>query len=133
MITGTKRAKKLSTDTAGLSSKEQERILDAHHPEIKACLDIDEIFPHLNQHHLLTNAEKQVLQNPMDTANPKIDKLLLWIPRKGPNALHDFITCLRKSADGTGHAELADKLEKDERKRRQHKPEGGTFPILDPG
>ena len=103
--------------------------MDAHHPEIQTCLDLDEILPHLIQHHLLTNAEKQELQNPMDIANRKINKLLLWIPRKGPNALHDFITCLRQSANGTGHAELADKLEKDERKRWQHEPERGTFPI----
>ena len=116
-------------NTAGLSSKEQERILDAHHPEIQACLDLDEIFPHLNQHHLLTNAEKQELRNPMDTTNRKISKLLMWIPRKGPDALHNFITCLRQSADGTGHAGLADKLEKEERKRWQRKTKRGIYTL----
>lgn len=63
----------------------------------------------------------------MYTSNYKIHKLMTWIPRKGSNALYHFIICLRHSADGTGHQELADKLEKEARKGRQYTTKNGTL------
>ena len=119
-ITGTRHAEHLPSATAVLSAKQQEQILDAHQQDIQDCLNLDEIFPRLCQHCLLTSTEKQEHLNPMYTSNHKIRKLLMWIPQKGPNALHRFITCLRVSADGTAHQELADKLEKEIRTGRQH-------------
>ena len=119
-LTGARHAEHLPSTTAGLSAKQQERVVDARYRDIQDGLNLDEIFPHLCQHHLLTSAEKQELLNPMYTSNHKIHKLMMWIPRKGSNALHHFIICLRQSADGTGHLELADKLEKEARKGRRH-------------
>lgn len=55
------------------------------------------------------------------TTPDKIDMLLKWIPKKGSDALARFIVCLRKSADGTGHDELATLLEDEIRKVRQCK------------
>lgn len=115
-----------TTRTTSLSANQQERVLDARYQDIQDCLNLDEIFPHLCQHHLLTSTEKQELLNPMYTSNYKIHKLMMWIPRKGSNALYHFITCLRHSADGTGHQELADKLEKEARKGRQYTTKNGT-------
>ena len=130
-ITGRKHAEQLTSATAGLPAKQQERILDARYQDIQDCLNLDDIFPHLCQHHLLTSAEKQELLNPMYTSNYKIHKLMTWIPRKGCDALHHFIICLRHSADGTGHQELADKLEKEARKgRRQHTTKKGIDSMI---
>ena len=119
-ITGTKHGEHLPSAAAGLSAKQQEQILDAHQQDIQDCLNLEEVFPHLCQHCLLTSTEKQELLNQTSTTNHKIRKLMMWIPRKGSNALHSFIICLRHSADGTGHQELADKLEKEARKGRQY-------------
>ena len=114
-----------TTRTTSLSANQQERVLDARYQDIQDCLNLDEIFPHLCQHHLLTSTEKQELLNPMYTSNHKIRKLMMWIPRKGRNALHHFIICLRHSADGTGHLELADKLEKEATKGWQYTTKKG--------
>ena len=124
-ITGTRHAEHLPSATPGLSAKQQEQVLDAHYQDIQDCLNLDEVFPHLCQHHLLTSTEKQELLNQTSITNHKIRKLMMWIPPKGPNALHHFITCLRHSADGTGHQELADKLEKEARKGQHHTTKQG--------
>ena len=113
-----------TTCTTNLSAKQQERVLDSCSQDIQDCLNLDEIFPHLCQHCLLTSTEKQELLNQTYTTNHKIHKLMMWIPRKGSNALHHFIVCLRHSADGTGHLELADKLEKEARKGWQSTKKG---------
>ena len=123
--TGARHAEHLPNAAAGLSAKQQEQVLDARYRDIQDCLNLDEIFPHLCQHHLLTSAEKQELLNPMYTSNHKIHKLITWIPRKGCDALHRFIICLKHSADGTGHLELADTLEKQTRKGRQYTTKKG--------
>ena len=122
---GGRHKERLPSAAAGLSAKQQEQVLDAHYRDIQDCLNLDEIFPHLCQHHLLTSTEKQELLNPMYTSNHKIRKLMMWIPRKGRNALHHFIICLRHSADGTGHLELADKLEKEATKGWQYTTKKG--------
>ena len=114
-----------TTCTTNLSAKQQERVLDSCSQDIQDCLNLDEIFPHLCQHCLLTSAEKQELLNQTYTTNHRIHKLMMWIPRKGSNALHHFIICLRQSADGTGHLELADKLEKEARKGWQYATKKG--------
>ena len=126
-ITGTKHAEHLPSAAAGFSAKQQERVLDSCFQDVQDCLNLDEIFPHLCQHHLLTSAEKQELLNQTYTTNRRIHRLMMWIPQKGSNinALHRFIICLRHSADGTGHLELADKLEKEARKERRYKTKKG--------
>ena len=125
----TKRMQHLLSTTCrtNLSAKQQERVLDSCFQDIQDCLNLDEIFPHLCQHCLLTSNEKQELLNQTYTTNHRIHKLMMWIPRKGSNALHRFITCLRHSADGTGHLELADKLEKEARKGWEYATKKGTW------
>lgn len=94
----------------GLTLQEQEDILSSLHPELRG-LNLEEIFPHLNQRGLLTQSEKETLKNDYITTHKKIDKLLKWIPTKGSDALARFVICLRNSTDGTGHDELATSLE----------------------
>lgn len=61
----TKRMQHLLSTTCrtNLSAKQQERVLDSCFQDIQDCLNLDEIFPYLCQHCLLTSAEKQELLN----------------------------------------------------------------------
>ena len=92
-----------------MTLQEQEDILNSLHPELRG-LNLEQIFPHLCQHGLLTYSEKEKLKNDYFTTHEKIDKLLKWIPTKGSDALARFVKCLRNSTDGTGHDELATSL-----------------------
>ena len=74
-------------------------------------LDLEQIFPYLNQHKLLTNSDQEVLQSPFYSRNDKITRLVMRLHRKGSNALWRFIICLRSSVDGTAHNELASELQ----------------------
>ena len=78
-------------------------------PELRG-LNLEQIFPHLCQHGLLTYSEKEKLKNDYFKTHEKIDELLKWIPMKGSDALARFVKCLRNSTDGTGHDELATSL-----------------------
>ena len=94
----------------------QARILARCHTRIRATLDIDAIFPHLNGQALLTDNEINILRNNLHTVQYRIDCLVQWLPRKGRDALSRFIVCLRMSSgDALGHEELADLLDQEVR------------------
>ena len=78
-------------------------------------LDLEQIFPHLFGHNLLTDSELELLQAPSVQCSRKIkiSKLVTGLPRKGPDALSRFVECLIHSADGTGHFELANRIRDD--------------------
>ena len=84
--------------------------LRACHPSIQGLLDLEQIYPHLNQRKLLTDTEREDLQSFVYSRNQKIARLVEVLPRKGSDALQRFIECLQSSTDGTAHGELADKL-----------------------
>ena len=91
----------------------QARILARCHTRIRATLDIDAIFPHLNEQGLLTHNETYILRNNLHTVQYRIDCLVQWLPRKGTDALSRFIVCLRMSSgDALGHEELANLLDR---------------------
>ena len=46
------------------------------------------------------------------TDEAKVDHLLKILPKKGRSALKRFVKCLRQTAEGTAHDELADFIEK---------------------
>jgi hypothetical protein len=63
---------------------------------------------------LLTRPEEERLQSlshTFSTDEAKIDHLLNVLPKKGENALKRFVKCLRETAEGTAHDELADFIE----------------------
>lgn len=93
-----------------LTPKQQTETLRACHPSIQGLLDLDQIYPHLNQRNLLTDTEREDLQSLVYSRNQKIARLVEVLPRKGSDALQRFIECLQSSTDGTAHSELADKL-----------------------
>lgn len=92
--------------------KQQTEILRACHPDIQGLLDLEQIFPYLNQCKLLTDTEREEMQSPINVynRNQKITRLVEFLPRKGSDALQRFIECLKSSTDGTAHDELAEKL-----------------------
>ena len=96
----------------GLSSSQQERILSKHTVRIHEVLNVTAVLPHLIQHQLLTREERQSLRLDTRTEPWKIAYLLDTLPRKGKHALKEFIACLEGSAEGTGHKELAEDLER---------------------
>ena len=93
-----------------MTLQQQRDVLNKLHPDLRR-LDLDQVFPHLNQQRLLTYSEQEKLKNERFTTDERIDELLKWIPKKGSDALKRFVKCLQNSADGTGHGELASSLE----------------------
>ncbi len=93
-----------------LTLEQQERVLDICHGEIRGSLDMKELYPHLVEQGLLTRREKELLQSENKPDEDKADLLLSWLPRKGDGTLKRFVTCLKKSSDGTAHGELANKI-----------------------
>ena len=92
----------------------QRRILNRNHRRLRQDVDVETIYPHLNEHSLLSDHEREILLNVYHTRQFKIDKLLQWIPMKGSGALDKFIDCLQRSSlEARGHEELADLLQRD--------------------
>ena len=63
---------------------------------------------------LLTGPEEERLQSlsqTFSTDEAKVDHLLKILPKKGRSALKRFVKCLRETAEGTAHDELADFIE----------------------
>ena len=89
-----------------------ERVLAEVHPALTKGLNINAVIPYLNKHDLVTRQEYEILLNDVITTDGKINKLVSWLPTKGPNALERFIICLNESGSGTGHKTLAEKIEK---------------------
>ena len=91
----------------------QRQILQQHDEAIHLYMNIDNIKPYLYESGLLTHAEMEELSNETLSKASCIEKVLEWLPEKGPDALGMLIVCLQKSADGTGtaHKDLATKLE----------------------
>ena len=75
-------------------------------------MNVNAVIPYLNKHDLVTRQEYEILLNDVITTDEKINKLVSWLPTKGPNALERFITCLNESGSGTGHNILARKIER---------------------
>lgn len=98
-----------------LSVNEQESILQECGLDIHGMLDLEQIFPHLYSHNLLTDSEQELLQTSsvLCSRKSKISRLVTSLPRKGPDALWRFVRCLSDSVDGTGHYDLAVKIKKD--------------------
>ena len=93
-----------------LSKHVQEKVLKRCNVQIHDLLNFETIFPHLVQANLLTRREQGHLQsfNTSLSEDQKITKLINLLPKKGSDALQRFVSCLWDTADGTGHAELAD-------------------------
>ena len=100
-----------------LSVKDQESVLQVCSLDIHGMLDLEQIFPHLYSHNLLTDTEQELLQTSSVhcSRKTKISKLVTGLPRKGPDALQRFVECLNNSTDGTGHHDLAKRIEEDVR------------------
>ena len=92
--------------------EEIDKVLEEVHPDLVRGLDIREIIPHLRQKHLINRKEYEILLDNTLSQEDKINKLILWIPDKGPNAMTKFIQCLKDTRSGTGHFGLSVKVQK---------------------
>ena len=109
----------------------QRRLLARRNCRLHQSLQVDLLFPYLNEQALLSDHEADILLNQYHTRRYKIGRLLEWIPRNGRDGLDRFIVCLRRSSrEAPGHGELADMLEHD---RNSPNPDTGlriTVPEL---
>ena len=96
-----------------LHPPEQEKILQKYHVELLRQLNVELLLPYLNQHGLLTRDEHEDLINPLHTSATKVNKLLVWLPRKGSRFLYRFVECLQQSAEECPpHKELGNLLQR---------------------
>ena len=76
-------------------------------------MNVDSLLPHLNQRGLLTRDEHEDLINSVHTSATKVNKVLVWLPRKGSRFLYRFVRCLYQSAEECPpHKELGDLLQR---------------------
>ena len=95
-----------------MSSTEQvERLLADLHPDFASSLNIRAILPYLITNGLITREERDVLLKDCHTDDYKINQLMTWLPKKGPDVTKKLIKCLEESSEGTGHGALAKKVQ----------------------
>ena len=58
----------------------------------------------------MADRELEFLMNEHKPSGEKINKLVSWLPRKGRDALKNFVKCLEESDEGTGHRTVAEKI-----------------------
>ena len=85
------------------------KILQVHHTDLRATLNVQELIPLMRKHELLTTEECQGLKC-NQTESEKIDQLVHILPRKGKSACAHFIKCLEAEKQHAGHPDLALKL-----------------------
>ena len=76
----------------------QRRLLARRNCRLHQSLQVDLLFPYLNEQALLSDHEADILLNQHHTRRYKIDRLLEWIPRNGRDGLGRFIVCLWRSS-----------------------------------
>jgi len=89
-------------------------IIVALHPEMEQYITIDELFPFLNRHKILTKANRQKL-GPNSSTSPtmKTRHLLEILNTVGPDGEEKFVKALYESSEVSGHKHLI-KLLRDE-------------------
>ena len=90
-----------------------ERVLKKFHKELRRDLNIPALLPYLIKYHLITANLEQELELKTTIHDTKVDRLVAELPRKGEHSLELFIKCLRESANGTNHEDIADFLEEE--------------------
>ena len=86
------------------------KILADLHPYLGKSINIDALIPYLHKYELVTDRELEFLMNEHKPSAEKINKLVSWLPRKGRDALKNFVKCLEESDEGTGHRTVAEKI-----------------------
>ena len=79
---------------------------------INECLNVKEVFVHLNCRGCLTHHEVEELQIESKTDSHKKKNLLMWMPTKGRKWLAHFVGALKETTNGTGHAQIIEALQK---------------------
>ncbi|XP_019854047.1 PREDICTED: uncharacterized protein LOC109583247 [Amphimedon queenslandica] len=88
----------------------QKKVIKSCSGDLHRYLDITAVLPHLYAKELLSDEEFDVLSSNYLTRQYKINALIKGLPLKGSTFLDDFLQCLHKSTDGTGHKELFNKI-----------------------
>ena len=95
-----------------MSKTEQvERLLADLHSDFTSSLNVRAILPYLITNGLITREERDVLLKDCYTDDYKINQLMTWLPKKGPDVIEKLIKCLEESSEGTGHEALAKKVQ----------------------
>jgi hypothetical protein len=83
-------------------------VLRHHAPELAQYIKLECILPYLNQQHLLTDDENDILLNVMLSERMRILKLLKFIESKGPEGFQRFLRALQDEPEHLGHKELTE-------------------------
>lgn len=92
----------------------QDRVLRSKHQELREKLNFTAIYSYLNECRLLPYCDHSKLVDGMLTEQARIDAIIENLTRcNKDNYLMEFISCLKRSADGTGdgHSELVQSLQ----------------------
>ena len=81
-------------------------VLRHHQPDLAQYIKLESLLPYLNQQHLLTDDENDVLLNVELSNRWRVLKLLQFIEGKGPEGLQRFLRALAEEPDHLGHEEI---------------------------
>ena len=83
-------------------------LLRRHQPELVQYIKLESILPYLNQQHLLTDDEYDILLNVMLSERMRKLKLLKFIEGKGPEGFQRFLRALHDEPEHLGHKEITE-------------------------
>ena len=89
-------------------------VFEHFHDDLRKYLNVQEIYPLLYSHNLLTTLEESYLTDQRLTVEEKVDTIIPLLPKYDQaDYLTPFVACLRESSEtaGAAHTELADGLE----------------------
>ena len=75
-----------------------------------ALVNLEALFPYLQQHNLLTDVEESYLSSWLYSSKKRAEMLLSYLKHKGDGSLQMFLCSLTLASEHKGHKELADKL-----------------------
>ena len=93
------------------SPKDTKSELYDHAEALIKYIDLDVLVPCLRRERLLTDDETYTVRNPHLPPGTRIQKLLTFVTRKGPDGPDNFVQCIARTANVTrGHGYLVEKV-----------------------
>ena len=85
-------------------------ILRKYQPTLAENISLPDLIPHLNQHHLLSDEENDILLDSKLTHKERILKLLSFVEKKNTIMYINFVRALEDETNHPGHQMLAEML-----------------------
>ena len=83
------------------------------HVTIKDYINFESLIPHLHKYKIFTGHEMEYFMNEYHSDSDKINKLIIWLPKKEGKGIHNFVRALKEAKEHSGHLEIVKEFHKD--------------------